>query len=400
MSILDTDVYKLTMLYAVWQQHPHAMAKYSFKDRTTSRLYTQEFVNKLRICVQKLRDVRLTSEEAIWLEEKFPMFSTEFLEYLKSYTFNPELVKIDFKDFRLEISVEGTWTNTILFEVPLLSLISELYFEIIDTDWNLDNQSEQARRKIDLFEQNGILFSEFGTRRRRSFLTQEIFIQEMVHCVNRGYKCISGTSNLHFARKFNLNPIGTVAHEWVMATSVLNSDLLHANLNAFNNWKDIYKDWPQMGIALPDTYGIDAFLKDFNFELASWYRGVRHDSGDGFAFMQKMIQHYTSLGIDPKSKVIIFSDALNSEAAIKYKHKADELGIPSSFGIGTYLTNDFKCSDGSLSKPLNIVIKLASIASNSNTKPVLVVKLSDEPGKHHGNAEAIAQAVKVFQSPF
>jgi len=180
---------------------------------------------------------------------------------------------------------------------------------------------------------------------------------------------------VHFAYKYNLNPIGTMAHEWVQAISALES-LNHANRFMLKAWTDVYNG--KLGIALTDTYGTDAFFKDFDLKYAALFLGVRHDSGDPIVFANKVIAHYKKLNIDPKTKIIVFSDGLTADKAVEIQQHCDKIGIPCSFGIGTSFTNDFDNSPA-----LNMVIKLWTL----NDSPI--VKLSDVPSKANGMEQAI-----------
>jgi nicotinate phosphoribosyltransferase len=219
-------------------------------------------------------------------------------------------------------------------------------------------------------------FAEFGTRRRRSYAIQDKVIQAF-----QTYGGFNGTSNVHFAMKYNLKPIGTMAHEWIMGVSALEG-LRHANFHALQNWVRVYN--ADLGIALTDTFGTPAFFKNFNMRLAKLYDGVRHDSGDPFEFADKVIEHYKSLGIDPMSKVIVFSDGLNVEKCLEIAKYCNGK-IRFSFGIGTHFTNDFEGSPA-----LNMVIKIWMCDG------VHVVKLGDGTGKTMGDPDAVRVAQWTF----
>jgi nicotinate phosphoribosyltransferase len=286
------------------------------------------------------------------------------------------------EDQQLQITITGKWRDAILWEVPLMSLISEVYFQRVDPDWNMDGQRDLAISKAKALSEAGCLFADFGSRRRRNFRVQEELVEIM-----RGFKGFVGTSNPDIAKRTGVKALGTIAHEAIMGVSVLEG-LRHANRFAMDKWQEVYN--AELGIALTDTYGLDAFLGDFTlFHSKSW-DGVRHDSGDPKVFVDKMVAHYQNNRIDPTTKTIVFSDGLDVNTAININEYCKGK-IRCSFGIGTNFTNDFKClKNGLRSKPLNMVIKLWSI----NNIPV--VKLSDTPTKAIGDADAVRVAKWTF----
>jgi nicotinate phosphoribosyltransferase len=265
-----------------------------------------------------------------------------------------------------------------------MQIISECYFRIIDTNWNFNTpicQVKQINEKCRKLAEAGCSFVEGGSRRRRSYYTQEAIVGECKHYTN-----FIGTSNVHFARLMNVKAIGTMAHQWIMGVSVLQG-LRHANQLALREWLKVYN--ADLGIALSDTYGSDAFYEDFDKQLTKTFDGVRHDSGDPIEFAKKTISHYAKLKIDPRSKTIVFSDGLDADTAIKINEWCKGK-IKCSFLIGTNFTNDFLNHDGVKSKPLNMVIKLRTCDG------VDVVKLSDVPGKATGDEDAVRVAKWTF----
>ncbi|KAI9003370.1 nicotinate phosphoribosyltransferase [Hyaloraphidium curvatum] len=411
-SILDTDWYKLTMMQAVAEHYPEAYVHYRFKTRNPKRdVFPKPAYDVL---VKKLNDmehVALTDEEEQWLLSTTPYLKPAFVARLKQFRFRPrEQLQVSLTpEGIVEIDIRGKWVDVILYEVPILYLISETFFEYVETDWDYmhpADQREQARRKIAQLFEGDCFFSDFGTRRRRSYRAQETVIRELakahfaeIEKTGKPFSHCSGTSNVNFARLYNLRPVGTVAHEWTMALSALEATtgLKHANKMALSKWASTYTG-PDFRIALSDTFGVDAFLEDFDDNLADMYRGTRHDSGDATVYVDKIVGHYKKLGIDPAEKVIVFSDALSIAKCLRYKKYADSKGIESRFGIGTHLTNDFKfISDpAKSSSTLNIVIKLHSVARTPADKQIPVVKLSDEPDKYTGDKEAVQEALQVF----
>lgn len=391
-SILDNDLYKFTMQLAVLELFPKAEAEYRFTNRGSQRFST-EFVEELeRIIGEDISKLVLTEEEYNWLSEHCPYLKPMYLEYLKNYRFNPGEVKVCLtKEKDLDIRIKGPWHRTILWEIVLMATVSELYFTTIEKESKGNSQNGRTSESIlaayenkilemgKALEENNCLFSEFGTRRRRSSELHDHVIKALT-----GIKTLTGTSNVYFAKKYGLKPIGTVGHEWIMGTSAL-VGLRYANRFAFENWIEVYNG--DLGIALTDTFGSKAFFKDMDLKLSKIYDGFRHDSGDPYNFVDAVIEHYRKMSIDPMKKLVVFSDALNSDTAIQLQ-KYCEGKINCSFGIGTSLTNnsDFFRE----SPPLNMVIKLHSIDG------IPVVKLSESPEKETGERDAIRVANYIF----
>jgi nicotinate phosphoribosyltransferase len=391
-SILDNDLYKFTMQLAVLELFPRAEAEYRFTNRGTQRFST-DFVEELeRIISEEISKLALTEEEYDWLSEHCPYLKPMYLEYLRNFRFKPEEVKVCLtEDKDLDIRIKGPWHSTILWEIVLMAAVSELYFTTIENEWKGNSQKECTSESVlaayenkilevgKALEENNCLFSEFGTRRRRSSELHDHVMKTLT-----GIKTLTGTSNVYFAKKYGMKPIGTVGHEWIMGTSAL-VGLRYANRFAFENWVEVYNG--DLGIALTDTFGSKAFFKDMDLKLSKIYDGFRHDSGDPYDFMDAVIEHYQKMGIDPMKKLIVFSDALNADTTIQLK-KYCKGKINCSFGIGTSLTNnsDFFRE----SPPLNMVIKLHSIDG------IPVVKLSDSPEKETGERDAIRVANYIF----
>jgi nicotinate phosphoribosyltransferase len=381
-GILDNDLYKFTMQQAVLALYPDAQVTYKFINRRPSDKFTKTALVALRERIKGMENLSLSVEEREFLEENCPFLTTQYLEYLSNFRFDASQVSFkgvgDEADSKgsLELTINGPWHSTILWEVPLMALISEVYFEYVDTDWNDDGQEEKLEIKASDLSMCGLSWACFSTRRRRNYESQCRVVD-----IHKNHPGFAGTSNVHLAMRYGVKPIGTQAHEWIMGHSVL-CGLRHANRYALQAWNDVYKG--DLGIALTDTYGSEAFFGDFDGELARMYDGVRHDSGDPLEFADKVISHYESLRMDPKSKVIVFSDGLDAEEAVRiYDHVDGRIKV--AFGIGTNFSNDYGDS-----KPLNIVIKLTHLDG------VPVVKLSDDPGKATGDPEAVRVAKWTF----
>jgi len=376
-SMLDNDLYKASMMNYVLELFPKATSVYKFKNRGTQR-FNQEFMIELQKQINSLVDLKLTDEEYIYLKENFLYLTPGFIEYLRNFRYNPVNVSINLtEDNNLELGIKGKWVDRILFEVPLMAIISELYFSIIDTEWDYEGQKERAYEKIKKLSEAGCLFTDMGTRRRRSFKNQDIVIKEFVrYSKENKNSTFLGTSNIFFAKKYGIKCYGSQAHEITQAAQVLNS-YNHCNYYAMENWLKVFPNL-LIGTALTDTVTVDAFLEDFNKKLSTLYGSVRHDSGCEYKFTDKMIKHYKKMKIDPKEKAIVFSNGLNVDKAIEVK-KYCENKIKSSAGIGTYFSNQ-----GFSSPALNMVIKLWSI----NGRPV--VKLGDDGvGKENGDPKAV-----------
>lgn len=379
-SILDTDLYKFTQQQAVLELFPDTNVSYVFSNRNLNMTFTDEAFYHIKNEIKKFSELRLTDEEYEYIKSlRFtkPMYA----EYLKNYRFNTNELQLVLSDEgHLSIHIMGKWHSTILWEVPLMAIISEVYFKYVDKDWIYTGQEEQAKDKA-LRLSEYCKFADFGTRRRRSYFSQDIVVRTMMQ-----YSGFVGTSNVHFAMKYGVRPIGTVAHEWFMGVSALRG-LRHANHNALYNWVKVYD--ADLGIALTDTYGTDSFFNDFDLKLAKTFDGVRHDSGDPFQFVDKVIAHYQKLNIDPLTKTIVFSDGLDVDLAIKLAQYCQDK-IRCSFGIGTHFTNHYINHKGEKSKPLNMVIKLRRCDG------IEVVKLSDNPAKAIGDRDAIRVAKWTF----
>ena len=377
-SILDTDLYKFTMQKAVLAHKQNTIVEYVFNNRRPEGKFNHKFMDEFMDEINQMVCLSLSDEEAFWMENEIPYLGHSYVEYLRNYRFNPQKeLKASLINGDLDLRIKGTWERTILWEVPLMALISELYFKHCEPDWSItDEQHAQIVCKSQTLKHCDS-FADFGTRRRRSFEIQDLVVSSFKKLSPN----FTGTSNVYLAKKHGVKPIGTMAHEWIMGISALES-LSHANRHALKIWSKVFEG--RLGIALTDTFGTDVFFEDFDGYLARLFDGVRHDSGDPYVFAEKVIAHYKKLGIFPMSKMIVFSDGLDpslaADIAAKFKGR-----IRTSFGIGTNFTNDFKGS-----KPLNMVIKLSKI------NDVPVVKISDTPTKSIGDKDALRVARWTF----
>ena len=367
-NLLDTDFYKLTMMQAVLHNYPNVEVEWEFRCRNAEDL--TPYLAEIRYQIERLAEISITADQLAFLE-RIPFLKPDFIRFLSLFRFNLRYVQTSIEDGQLCIRLRGPWLHVILYEIPLLAIISEVrnryrYREVV-----LEQASEQLYRKLDWLkgeasssELAGFQVADFGTRRRFSYRVQE----QMVHILKRDFPGrFVGTSNVHLAREFDLKPIGTMAHEWLMAHQQLGPRLIDSQIAALDCWVREYRGL--LGIALTDCITTDAFLRDFDLYFAKLFDGLRHDSGDPLLWAEKAIQHYEKLGIDPRSKTLVFSDGLNLEKSLRL-YRALHGRIQVSFGIGTNLTCDIPGVE-----PMNIVIKMTAC----NGQPV--AKISDTPGK-------------------
>jgi nicotinate phosphoribosyltransferase len=381
-SLLDTDLYKLTMQQAVIALFPDEFVRYELIIRV-QREFPPSFGEALRAEIDAMRTLQIQADEARFLEKTCYFLKLPYIDFLRGYRFDPNEVTVTQQGHTLRLVVEGYWYRTILWEVPLMALISEFFFRrtnqapLPETDL-----IDRIDRKVERLETMGAHFSDFGTRRRFSIKNHDMVVAS---CVKYAPTVFVGTSNPYLAMKHRCKAMGTQAHEWYMSIAALYGFTM-ANKIGMEKWVEVYQG--DLGIALTDTFTSDIFFKDFDSKYAKLFDGIRQDSGDPIRFAQKAIRHYENLRIDPMSKTIVFSDSLDI-AAVEKIHDFCKGKIKDSYGIGTHLTNDVGV------KPLNMVIKLTAITINSTW--VSTVKLSDDPGKHTGAIEAIDLCKKVLR---
>lgn len=384
-SILDTDLYKLTMGNAVFSLFPKLKVRYMFYNRGKTE-FPDGFAARLREEIGKLSQIRLKPDEKNFLSQKCPYLYPTYIDFLEGYKFDPKEVGVVQRNSVLDIEIEGLWYRTILWEVPLMAMISELYFEMTGERAHTRNKRQNTNlEKAKFFYYNNVKVADFGTRRRFSKANQHEVIADLLSAYDSS-KWFVGTSNVELAMKHNIKPIGTQAHEWFMAHGALYGFKMANNL-ALENWVNVYEG--DLGIALSDTYTSDVFLQTaFNKKYAKLFDGVRQDSGDALEFASKMYNHYKGLNINPQHKTIVFSDGLNIKKIQKIEEHCKSLGIQRSYGVGTNLSNDVGV------RPLNIVIKLDSVYVNGDWNPA--IKISDAAGKSVGDADTIFIANKIL----
>lgn len=364
-SLLDTDLYKFNMNMVMFHKHTNLNGKYLFKCRNEDVVFTEEMVEEINAQIDHLCTLKFSEDELDYLNS-ISFIKSDYVEFLRLWHPIRRYVTCYGKgDGELFIEVSGPLFSVMQFEIYLLEIVNEVYFRMkYDYLELVDKAKEKLSAKIKAINEGKYTFkfAEFGCRRRLSREWQDYVIKEMLNT-----KTCVGTSNVYFARKYGCKPIGTYAHEYVqMYQGIPGVTLAYTNKVAMEEWFDEFQG--DNGTALTDTLGTELFLMDFDKLQAMCYTGVRHDSGDPIAWGEKIISHYESLGIDPKTKSLLFSDALDFDRAQEiYNHFKGRAKV--SFGIGTFLCNDTDV------EPLNIVIKLQYV----NGHPV--AKISDTPGK-------------------
>ncbi|HYL25951.1 MAG TPA: nicotinate phosphoribosyltransferase [Burkholderiales bacterium] len=366
-SLLDTDLYKFTMMQVVLHHFPGAQVEYRFKCRTEGVDF-RPYIDEIHDEVTALAELRFRGEELDYLRS-LRFMKSDFVDFLGLFHFNEKYVRIGHgeRPGEMEITIRGPWLHTIMYEIPVLAIVSEVYFRRTQPRPDLEEGRGRLRAKIELVRtverELDFRISDFGTRRRFSCAWHGEVLQTLKREVPEYF---AGTSNVWFAMRNNVTPLGTMAHEYMQACQALGPRLRDSQTFAFDKWAQEYRG--DLGIAVADTYGTDAFLRDFDMYFCKLFDGARHDSGDPFEWGEKLIAHYRRNRVDPRTKQLIFSDQLSFPLAIAIAHRFHGRTI-TAFGIGTNLTNDLGY------EPINIVIKM----TECNGQPV--AKVSDSPGK-------------------
>lgn len=380
-SMIENDLYKFSMSHYYQVNYPNAWGTFAFHDRNNTE-YTEEFVDLLKKEFKELDKLFLEQAEFKWCVENIPYIPQYYWEWLQGFRYNSYNINVWLDDEKhLHIEVSDLMYRVTFYEIPILAIVSELYHMYIGDNYQSFHTVHEAMlngmiEKTKIAENHNLFFADFGLRRRFSGFSEDavvIFMKD--HC-----KTFVGTSNVYLAKVLRIKPIGTQAHECFMFQAAIHSPK-EANYEVMENWVKVYDG--ALGTVLTDTYTVDTFLRNFSMKLAKLYDGVRHDSGDPFDFIDKIVAKYQSYGIDPMSKTIVFSDGLDFPTAVKIKEYC--VGkIKASFGIGTNLTCDIPGV-----KPMNIVMKLKECRINMRQPIYGCVKLSDVPTKAIGNKEDI-----------
>lgn len=390
-SLLDTDLYKFTMLQVVLHQFPQTHSVYHFRCRNEDKIAypLREIKDELDQELDILCTLQFKPEELDYLRS-LRFIKSDFVDYLELFQLKRRFINTQInQQGSLDIVVEGPMIQAMFFEIFVLAIVNELYFRRLETPAVLEEGERRLQTKAALLKDYAnqqqptdtpFLVSDFGTRRRYSYAWQRHVINTLHHAAPDVFR---GSSNVYLAMKLNIAPIGTMAHEFMQAFQALNFRLRDFQTAALESWVHEYRG--DLGIALTDVVGMDAFLRDFDLYFAKLFDGLRHDSGDPYLWGDKAYAHYLKLRIDSKTKMLTFSDGLNLEKAWGlYQYFKDR--FQTSFGIGTNLSNDM----GHV--PLNIVLKLVECNGQS------VAKLSDSPGKTMSTDETfLAYLRQVFE---
>ncbi|NDW18948.1 nicotinate phosphoribosyltransferase [Dysgonomonas sp. 216] len=369
----DNDLYKFSVMMAIQKLYPWSYVKYEFINRGNTE-FPKGFDKRLREEVNQMAKLKMTKAEKTFITKRCYFFDPAFIDFLEGYQYDPSEVSISQKDGVLNVSVEGYWYRTVLWEVPLMGLISELYFQMLGVEpKDIETKATDKAKRMSELKAD---YSEFGTRRRFSFDVQDKVVAKLKEHSGDFFK---GTSNVYLAMKHNTTPIGTLPHEWFMYHGAL-FGYRSANTKALEAWVDVFQG--SLGIALTDTYTTDSFFSSFSLKEAKLFDGVRCDSGDPLAFADKTICFYEENRIDPIAKTIVFSDSLDLNEVKRIKQYVNNR-IHDTYGIGTFFTNDVGA------KPLNIVIKLTDVKSNIKAEYHKAVKISDDLGKNTGDKKEI-----------
>lgn len=389
----DDDLYKFTMCCAVIRNFPRTQVRYRFTDRDNT-VYPAGFADELYRQITLLENVVITEEEIEFMKRKCNYIPGWFYSFLRGFRYDRRNVSVSQDaEGHLNVEFEGCWSVTILLEVKVLAIISELYYmmtgqeSLIDYDEFYHRSMNKAARMIEA----GCQFSDFGTRRRASFRAQDTCVRAMKEC---GESMASdkgrfvGTSNVYLAMKYDLTPIGTMAHEFVCAIAGMYGPQM-ANHIAMDMWASTYRG--ALGTFLYDTYGWRIFSLNFSEDYANMFKGLRVDSGDNYHELDMIVDKYRALNIDPRTKQVIFSNGLNVDEAIDIQHYAADKCLP-SFGIGTHFTNDFPGI-----RPRNIVIKLLAVKITESWPFYCeTCKLSEDHGKYTGNPATVRRFLEAL----
>ncbi|MEP6964542.1 MAG: nicotinate phosphoribosyltransferase [Polaromonas sp.] len=391
-SLLDTDLYKFTMMQVVLHQFPAAEVEYKFQCRNAGAPGIADlapYVNEIREEVRGLCSLHFQDAELAYLKA-MRFIKSDFVDFLGIFRLNEKYVSITaLPTGEIDVVIKGPWLHTILFEIPVLAIINEVYFRNTQKQPDVTEGRKRLDTKIAELQTRGLgelKIADYGTRRRFGKGWHEEVLRTLVTRLGTGASGqLAGTSNVLFAMKLGLTPLGTMAHEYLQACQALGPRLRDSQVFGFEMWAKEYRG--DLGIALSDVYGMSAFLRDFDLYFCKLFDGSRHDSGDPFQWGERMLAHYVKNRVDPKTKTLIFSDGLTMPRTIElYQQFRGRCQL--AFGIGTNLTNDLGC------EPLQIVIKML----RCNGQPV--AKLSDTPSKNMCSDEKyLAYLRQVFEIP-
>lgn len=396
----DNDAYTFSCQYYVLQTYPRAEVEYTFFDRKGT-IYPEGFADLLNEQLSYMRNVVITEEEIAFMQKKMYYLPKWYFIFLRGYRFNPNEVTVSqTPEGHLDISVRGKWYSTIMWEMPILSIVSELS-HILKGDaqkYDFEREMERAAEKTKKILANGLILGDMGTRRRFSFEHQDNVIRTMKEVYQQGgYEDtdgfhawtgkFTGTSNVYFAMTYDLIAIGTMSHQLIEFEENV-SGIYECNFNVMKKFSDVYDG--DNGIFLYDCFGDKVFFSNLSKRMAMMFSGLRVDSGNEEEQTEKIISKYKSLGIDPATKQVVFSNGLNIDRAIEI-HKFVNGRMKDSYGMGTFLTCDIENCE-----PMNIVVKLTSMRITEKREWHDCVKLSNDKGKTLGNPEKCAYLLKLI----
>ena len=372
-SLLDTDLYKFTMMQVVLHQFPGAQVEYRFRCRNPG-INLAAHASEIRDEIRSLCSLHFQDAELAYLRT-LRFIKSDFVDFLGLFRLNEKYITVTtLPSGEIDITIRGPWLHTILFEIPVLAIVNEVWFRNATPVPDFVEGRKRLDHKIALLQAQGLRdlkIADYGTRRRFSKAWHEEVLRVLIARLHTGVAGqFAGTSNVLFAMKLGLTPLGTMAHEYLQACQALGPRLRDSQVFAFESWAKEYRG--DLGIALSDVYGFNAFLHDFDMYFCKLFDGARHDSGDPFAWGERLIEHYRKNRVDPLTKTLIFSDSLTVPRTIELYERFRGRCLL-AFGIGTNLTNDL--GDAPAHVPLQIVIKM----TRCNGQPV--AKLSDSPGK-------------------
>ena len=389
-SLLDTDLYKFTMMQVVLHQFPGAQVEYKFKCRNPG-VQLAPYAAEIRDEIRSLCSLQFQDAELAYLRS-MRFIKSDFVDFLGLFRLNEKYITVTaLASGEIEITIRGPWLHTILFEIPVLAIINEVYFRNTQKVPDFIEGRKRLDTKIGQLHAEGLAelkIADYGTRRRFSKAWHEEVLRVLVARLGAGPRGqFAGTSNVLYAMKLGLTPLGTMAHEYLQACQALGPRLRDSQVFGFEVWAKEYRG--DLGIALSDVYGMDAFLRDFDMYFCKLFDGARHDSGDPFQWGERLIAHYRANRVDPLTKTLIFSDGLTVPRTIElYQQFRGRCLL--AFGIGTNLTNDM--GEAPAHVPLQIVIKMVQC----NGLPV--AKLSDTPAKNMWEDENyLAYLGQVFE---
>lgn len=382
-SLLDTDLYKFTMMQVAMTK-PNTEVEYQFRCRTDGVDLVSK-IERINQEIDHLCSLRFSEEEIAYLRS-LRFMKSSFVDFLEDFSFKRKFINVKpstLKPGSIDIDIKGPWVQTILFEVPVLAIINQVYYEDLDFSLMIDEARAKLQEKIEHIKNHktatNLAFSDFGTRRRYN----QVWHDEVVKTLKTELpKQFTGTSNVYLAKKYNLTPIGTMAHEYLQAFQVIGDcHISQFQKKAFEVWAQEYRG--DLGIALTDVINLETFLKDFDLYFCKLFDGVRHDSGDPFVWGDAIIEHYNNHRVDPKTKTLTFSDGLDITKMLELHDYFIERSKP-NFGVGTNLTNDVGV------KALQVVLKMVRCNGSS------VVKISDSKGKIMSDDVVYINYIKHF----